>query len=806
MQGNNLENSERRRLDIQEHISDLLDSLKSCEKDLALASDYREIARLKQQIDTKKQQYDEYKAILDDLNREIQAKQRLLNRENTAPRIGFNISGVIDILGSRMYSSDFVFVRENLQNAVDAVRLRCHRENKPKDLFPIEISIDEAKFEIRDSGVGMTKSELLKYYWAVASSSKTNDEAKSAKCIGEFGIGGFANFGMCSSVEVTTSSINSPTSAIRSLVLKKDIANNVDNVFIEFTNEHHGTGTAIKCMADTKFNVEELTKYIIEFSKYLPETVRINNSRVKRKQFQNISPDKTVEYCKLAFGKGKNRGYVSGRLLKSEGSLHFVLDQVELGSKEYWAGGQLQIGKEPLYIFKHNFLISDYLFKGKKLGGYLDLPFLLPTANRQSFDRESQQILLSIHNEILICLADYVSQSTELIDNYWAEGYRDFVIEVKEPNRFVENLTISILEGDDISLLQALDLYSEAYIYSGGSRSWLSNVNTDIPIIDISYLDKKVSKLIDKILRENIGVRPRPSYSVLEEIGIDLLNSEERRTMLAIKKWLEGQGLDHINIRVIRISPVQQFVARCIDSKFEINIDNETTRLLVKEISESTSNERAVIIAGIYCMDFGGANLSRARKGIFSQGGIGLKAVEEHLPTKEKCSVVMVGEISTQTEQATNVTISEGSVQDGWKGEGRDKVFLRDKDGNSLGTLLRIPDELIDRSSVSSTSEVHFVAFADRFFFIAQSEERYICIRGRINQENSESKQKDSPRIIQKSQLFYECETFFLEKEDGLFANVPGPLKIPKKTEWAIIYDSFKFGSQEKKSSHYFDF
>ena len=94
--------------------------------------------------------------------------------------------GIIEIIGERLYTGRITWLREYIQNAIDA------GANK------VEISINDGNLEIEDDGSGMNASELGQEAFALGSSSKSPDQ------IGELGIGMYAGVGISSRVIVST--------------------------------------------------------------------------------------------------------------------------------------------------------------------------------------------------------------------------------------------------------------------------------------------------------------------------------------------------------------------------------------------------------------------------------------------------------------------------------------------------------------------------------------------------------------------------------------------------------------------------
>ena len=115
-----------------------------------------------------------------------------------------DLRGIIDLLSHHLYSSPRVYVRELLQNAVDAITAR--RELDPS--CPAEVTITcGSELRITDTGVGLTEDEVHELLSTLGRTSK-RDELGFARegFLGQFGVGMLSCFLVASSVTVITRS------------------------------------------------------------------------------------------------------------------------------------------------------------------------------------------------------------------------------------------------------------------------------------------------------------------------------------------------------------------------------------------------------------------------------------------------------------------------------------------------------------------------------------------------------------------------------------------------------------------------
>mmetsp|Transcript_4891 Transcript_4891/g.10794 ORF Transcript_4891/g.10794 Transcript_4891/m.10794 type:complete len:819 (+) Transcript_4891:145-2601(+) len=139
---------------------------------------------------------------------------------STAFEYEAEVHKMLDIVVNSLYTNKDVFLRELISNASDALdKIRFLSVTKPdllgdvKDLkIEIEHDPDLRTLTIRDTGVGMSKDELIKNLGTVARSGTTNfvkalgDGSADMSMIGMFGVGFYSTFLVADKVTVASKS------------------------------------------------------------------------------------------------------------------------------------------------------------------------------------------------------------------------------------------------------------------------------------------------------------------------------------------------------------------------------------------------------------------------------------------------------------------------------------------------------------------------------------------------------------------------------------------------------------------------
>ena len=81
--------------------------------------------------------------------------------------IGIEFDSVLRAISKEIYETPHAFLRENVQNAIDAVRIQALRDGRDagESEYAIDVVIERGHVSVRDNGIGMSKADLQRYFW-----------------------------------------------------------------------------------------------------------------------------------------------------------------------------------------------------------------------------------------------------------------------------------------------------------------------------------------------------------------------------------------------------------------------------------------------------------------------------------------------------------------------------------------------------------------------------------------------------------------------------------------------------------------
>jgi molecular chaperone HtpG len=199
---------------------------------------------------------------------------------------------LLDILSHSLYTNRDVFIRELISNAADALDKARFKNVKGETLadadldFAISIKLDEKEktFTLSDTGVGMTKQELIDNIGTIARSGTSEfvkqlaEDEENVSLIGRFGVGFYSVFMAGDSVQVTTKSANADEPA---WVWTSDGTGSFE-IAEGPADAKRGTSILVKLRENaSEFSEKWKVQSIIEkYSNFVPFPINLNDEQI----------------------------------------------------------------------------------------------------------------------------------------------------------------------------------------------------------------------------------------------------------------------------------------------------------------------------------------------------------------------------------------------------------------------------------------------------------------------------------------------------------------------------------------------
>ncbi|ULH15770.1 HSP90 family protein [Deinococcus sp. KNUC1210] len=197
-----------------------------------------------------------------------------------------DLRGIIDLLSNHLYSDPSVFVRELLQNGVDAITARRNLGEHFEPRISARLSQQENELptlEFHDTGIGLTEAEVHEFLATIGRSSKRISEARDT-FLGQFGIGLLSCFMVSGQIELLTqSALGGP--AVRWLA-------QADGTYtLETLPPRAEAGTTVRLQAredtDFYFEYEQLSQALANYGAILPYPIHVSDEE----QYSHVNAD-----------------------------------------------------------------------------------------------------------------------------------------------------------------------------------------------------------------------------------------------------------------------------------------------------------------------------------------------------------------------------------------------------------------------------------------------------------------------------------------------------------------------------------
>lgn len=489
------------------------------------------------------------------------------------------VNQLLDILVHSLYTNREIFLRELISNASDALDKVRFEITKGSDVadkdLPLEINIkldkDKNILTISDTGIGMTKDEVVANIGTIAKSgsaeflqklAQESDAKNVANIIGKFGVGFYSVFMVAKEVVITTKSYLKDTAPVRW------ISDGHGRFKVMEINESLKRGTTIEVHLkdDAKEFAEDwrIKEVIKKHSNFINFDIKVNGEKVntqraiwrepksslKKEQYEefykfltydseppldwiHVAIDAPVQFQSIMFISQKNLDI-------------FGINKEDIGLDLYVRGVLIQ--------HKYSEILPEYLGFIK---GMVDSPDIPLNISRETLQENKVVIKIKqvLVKQVLSHLEKMAKNDPENYKKFWTEhskifklGYQDY----SNLEKFAELLRFnsSTLEkADDLTSMaeyvsRIKPDQKEIYYITGASREALeSDPHLEIfkrKGVEVLYLYEPV----DEFVMTGLGkYKNEYEFVAVEHVDISKLEKYEdvQEADQEVEKLSEGQ-------------------------------------------------------------------------------------------------------------------------------------------------------------------------------------------------------------------------------------------------------------------------
>ena len=505
-------------------------------------------------------------------------------------KLQIDIKKIITLLAKDIYDSPYALLRENLQNAYDAILMRKSLDSSFEPRIDIVVASDTIK--IIDNGIGMTYNQVENNFWKAGSSGKNNEAARKAGVVGTFGIGAMANFGICQRLDVTTR-YYSDTETIHSSLYWEDLSYSDDCIKTERVSDANlPIGTTVEAMLQEGTTISKATalNYLIPYVQYLSIPVFLNNSLISQRDYTRelmesksgvISETKVIEDDEYSYN-------IEVKFLPYNNGLITVHIFNILYRKTPVTGDLVLVqDKSSLFGLRNGFgLASIPLASTYRWGGVANLNNIVPTAGRDSVIRESVDFVAALVRHAERRIADMYARH-EVCDNNteflaYLYGYSICPLEL------LANIRISRQPEDDRYKLGDIKDNigcKNAYYYTGNDSTIIHQFANENSILFV-LSQNRIRKSLQARYLDAIGIQPIPDKVSAQKLELSSLSTSDLAISIKIEFILENDYLLN-NVKV-------QFATISHNQPSLVEKNGDTIYIYIAHNSSSLNNLRNV--------------------------------------------------------------------------------------------------------------------------------------------------------------------------------------------------------------------
>lgn len=325
-------------------------------------------------------------------------------------RFKVNLGGMIDILSEHLYSSPAVYIRELLQNGMDAIQARKILDDT-YDSGSIYIDIKENESIIfSDSGTGLTENEIHQFLAIIGESSKRDLEngVISEEFIGRFGIGILSCFMVTDEIVLRTCSVKDHT--CHEWCGRPDGTYTIKEIEASEHIKNGGSSVYLKCKdgCEEYFTAELIRMLVHYYGMLLPYPITLDDGKECRQinkvylpwEVEHPNRDEVLSFGMLTFGEQFfDYILIHSDTGKVDGVAYILPYEVSAAGTQTH---RLYL-KNMLLTEDGDGLIPEWAVFVRCI---LNAKALRPTASRENFYKD--KVLAETLRDIAGCIADYI--------------------------------------------------------------------------------------------------------------------------------------------------------------------------------------------------------------------------------------------------------------------------------------------------------------------------------------------------------------------------------------------------------------
>lgn len=486
---------------------------------------------------------------------------------------------VLEVLCSQIYDSPLALLRENVQNAYDAILMRQYADKSDSYKPQIIITIDANQLSISDNGIGMNSDSLKKHFWTAGSSGKNNSEARAAGVVGTFGIGAMANFGVCSELKVVSRAFGEETTYTSS-VKKSELSLENDCIHtVDYLEKRDDYGTTVTAFWATGFHLSlsDARNYLTPYVKYIPIPVMMNGQNLSQQPVTlTDGGDKVVKSQGSVNVPGISFDYQLSFNTHSNVSPQIYIENIVLNSVVQKGFLCLKASEPTLYGLRNYFGLAPVpVSSAFNFGGVVNMSSLTPTAGREAVSRYSINMVSTIVRK-----ADEVVAKA-IAANDVADQSRELIVFIKNNRRYdlANNVRISVCGKDERMKLGDVAPVvdgKEVSFYEGRDKQIQSNHSDENHIL-LLPADDNIRRQVQIAVLNMKGIKPIPDTIDIKPFNTLDLSIPELSIATKIKTVMADDYLmNDVSVRFAQISHNLASTVQIEDGKVAVYLSRQS--------------------------------------------------------------------------------------------------------------------------------------------------------------------------------------------------------------------------------------